>query len=81
MSCHASLDIDSARHAGKPAASQPFDRGGFRQPMEVPDVWLERAHLRADDILLMGRSLGLVWQALRDHFWHIDATLLRIWSM
>ena len=136
---------------GLPAASQPFERGSFRQHIEVPGVWLERAQLRADDTLLMQSPLGLaghrcsatlffvagsklerhrrqqaldcaraviethelratagatspdgkvvvvrvlaplvepsmgllrqVWQAWRSHFWQIDSTLPRIWSM
>ena len=44
---------------GLPAASQPFERGSFRQHLEVPGVWLERAHFRADDLLLMQSPLGL----------------------
>lgn len=136
---------------GLPAASQPFERGSFRQHIEVPGVWLERAQLRAGDTLLMQSPLGLaghrciatlffvagsklerhrrqqaldcaraviethelratagatspdgkvvvvrvlaplvepamgllrqVWQAWRAHFWQIDSTQPRIWSV
>ena len=47
---------------GLPSASQPFVQGQFQQHIEMPGVWLERARLRADDILLMNSPLGLAGQ-------------------
>lgn len=47
---------------GLPSANQPFARGSFCQHIELPGVWLERARLRADDLLLMNSPLGLTGQ-------------------
>lgn len=47
---------------GLPSASQPFAQGSFCQHIELPGVWLERARLRADDLLLMNSPLGLAGQ-------------------
>ena len=44
---------------GLPAASKPFDKGCFSQHIEVPGVWLERAHIRAADALLLNSPVGL----------------------
>lgn len=44
---------------GLPAAGQPFENGSFRQHIEVPGVWLERAQLAASDTLLMNSPLGM----------------------
>ena len=44
---------------GLPAARQPFERGSFCQHIEVPGVWLERARVAADDLLLLNSPLGL----------------------
>jgi urease accessory protein len=44
---------------GLPAAGQPFESGNFRQHIEVPGVWLERAQLGASDTLLMNSPLGM----------------------
>jgi urease accessory protein len=44
---------------GLPAADKFFDKGSFRQRIEVPGVWLESAHIKAADTLLMNGSLGL----------------------
>ncbi len=44
---------------GLPAADKPFDAGVFSQHIEVPGLWLERAHIRATDGLLMNGPLGL----------------------
>lgn len=47
---------------GLPAADKPFDTGHFCQHIEVPGVWLERAHVRAADTLLMNSPLGMAGQ-------------------
>lgn len=44
---------------GLPAAGKPFDTGQFCQSIEVPGVWLERAQIKALDVLLMNSPLGL----------------------
>ena len=47
---------------GLPLASQPFERGTFRQHLEIPGVWLERGTVAAHDTLLMDSPLGLAGQ-------------------
>lgn len=47
---------------GLPSAGKPFEEGSFCQHIELPGVWLERARLRADDLLLMNSPLGLAGQ-------------------
>lgn len=47
---------------GLPSANQPFEQGSFCQHIELPGVWLERARIRADDLLLMNGPLGLAGQ-------------------
>ena len=47
---------------GLPSAGKPFEQGSFCQHIELPGVWLERARLRAEDLLLMNSPLGLAGQ-------------------
>ena len=47
---------------GLPGANLPFEQGSFCQHIELPGVWLERARIRADDLLLMNSPLGLAGQ-------------------
>ena len=47
---------------GLPLAGQPFERGTFRQHLEIPGVWLERGTVAAHDTLLMDSPLGLAGQ-------------------
>ena len=44
---------------GLPAAGRPFAGGSFCQHIEVPGVWLERAQLKAADLLLLDGPLGM----------------------
>lgn len=44
---------------GQPTAGKPFEAGSFTQHMELPGLWLERAHIRADDHRLLDAPLGL----------------------
>ncbi len=44
---------------GLPGAQLPFVQGSFCQHIELPGVWLERARLRAEDLLLMDSPLGM----------------------
>ncbi|MDP3168778.1 MAG: urease accessory protein UreD [Polaromonas sp.] len=47
---------------GLPSAGQPFVEGSFCQHIELPGVWLERARIRANDLLLLDSPLGLAGQ-------------------
>ena len=47
---------------GLPHAQQPFERGTFRQHLEIPNVWLERGTIAAEDARLMNSPLGLAGQ-------------------
>lgn len=47
---------------GLPHAQQPFERGTFRQHLEIPGVWLERGTIAAADERLMNSPLGLAGQ-------------------
>lgn len=47
---------------GLPGANLPFEQGSFCQHIELPGVWLERARIRADDLLLMNSPLGMAGQ-------------------
>lgn len=44
---------------GLPAANLPFESGVFSQHLEVPGLWLERAHLHSQDLRLMNSPAGL----------------------
>jgi len=44
---------------GLPASGKPFAQGTFRQHIEVPGLWLERANIKASDLLLLQSPLGL----------------------
>lgn len=44
---------------GQPTAGKPFERGSFTQRLQVPGLWLEHAHIRADDTRLLDAPLGL----------------------
>lgn len=43
---------------GLPAAGQAWDTGHYRQHLELPGVWLERAHVDAADTRLLHGPLG-----------------------
>ena len=44
---------------GLPASGKPFTQGTFRQHIEVPGLWLERANIQAIDQLLLQSPLGM----------------------
>lgn len=44
---------------GLPASGKPFAQGTFRQHIEVPGLWLERATVKASDQLLLQSPLGM----------------------
>jgi urease accessory protein len=43
---------------GLPTSNQPFERGSFRQRIELPGRWLERGVLDANDTRLLDSPLG-----------------------
>lgn len=47
---------------GLPSTGQAFDRGRFRQRLEIPGLWLEQATLDARDQRLLDAPLGLAGQ-------------------
>ncbi len=47
---------------GLPNAQQPFVAGRFQQHLEIPDIWLERGTVEAQDERLMNGPLGLAGQ-------------------
>jgi urease accessory protein len=47
---------------GLPNANQPFVAGRFQQHLEIPEVWLERGTVDAQDERLMNGPLGLAGQ-------------------
>lgn len=67
---HLTLDLEAGAELlgwdvtalGLPSAGKPFEQGSFCQHIELPGVWLERARIRADDLLLMNSPLGLAGQ-------------------
>ena len=44
---------------GLPSAGQPFSKGRFAQRLNIPGLWLEQAHLDAQDQRLLDSPLGL----------------------
>lgn len=47
---------------GLPNAGKPFERGSLLQHIEVPNVWLERGRIDADDRRLLDSPIGLAGQ-------------------
>jgi urease accessory protein len=43
---------------GLPASNLPFERGSFRQSIDLPGRWLERGLLEANDVRLLDSPLG-----------------------
>jgi urease accessory protein len=54
---------------GLPAANQPFNAGWYRQHLEVPGVWLERARVAADDAQLLHGPLGWAGHTVLGTLW------------
>lgn len=54
---------------GLPASGQGFESGHVRQQIEIPGLWLERAHVAADDVLLLNSPLGWDGQGLLATLW------------
>jgi urease accessory protein len=54
---------------GLPAAGQPYAQGWYRQHLEVPGVWLERARIAADDTALLHGPLGWAGHTVLATLW------------
>lgn len=54
---------------GLPTAGQAFDRGSLTQHLEIPGLWLERAHIDANDTRLLESPLGLAGQRCLGTLW------------
>ena len=54
---------------GLPTAGQPFERGSLTQHLEIPGLWLERAHIDAADTRLLESPLGLAGQRCLGTLW------------
>ena len=54
---------------GLPAADQPFAAGWYRQHLEVPGVWLERARIAAADTQLLHGPLGWAGHSVLATLW------------
>ncbi len=54
---------------GLPAANQPFATGCYRQHLEVPGIWLERARIAADDNQLLHGPLGWAGHTVLATLW------------
>lgn len=54
---------------GLPAADQPFERGRYRQHIEIPGRWLERGTVAAEDAVLLDSPLGLAGHRVMGTLW------------
>jgi urease accessory protein len=54
---------------GLPAADQPFAAGWYRQHLEVPGTWLERARIAADDAHVLHGPLGWAGHTVLATLW------------
>jgi urease accessory protein len=54
---------------GLPASGEAFDRGQFRQHIEIPGVWLERGRIDAGDARLLHSPLGLAGRSVVATMW------------
>ncbi len=54
---------------GLPTSGQPFERGSFRQSIELPGRWLERGTIAAADTRLLDSPLGWAGQRVMGTLW------------
>jgi urease accessory protein len=54
---------------GLPTAGEPFDSGRYRQHLELPGTWLERAVIDAGDRVLLDSPLGLAGHRVLATMW------------
>jgi len=61
---------------GLPAAEQPFVQGWYRQHLEVPGTWLDRARIAADDAVLLHGPQGWAGHSVLATLWLATGTPL-----
>jgi urease accessory protein len=61
---------------GLPTAGLPFEQGRFSQRLCIPGLWLEQAHIDAQDTRLLNSSLGLDGQRCLGTLWLACGTAL-----
>lgn len=61
---------------GLPAAGEAFARGRYRQELQLPGVWLERATIAADDHRLLDSPLGLAGKRVLATMWFAAGSAL-----
>jgi urease accessory protein len=62
---------------GLPAAGQRFERGCYRQRLELPGVWLERGTIDAADTRLLDSPLGLAGHRVLATMWFASGAPLQ----
>ncbi len=62
---------------GLPAAEQPFVQGWYRQRLEVPGTWLDRARIVADDAVLLHGPQGWAGHSVLATLWLATGTPLQ----
>lgn len=61
---------------GLPTAGQAFEQGCFSQRLSIPGLWLEQAHIDAQDTRLLNSPLGLDGQRCLGTMWLACGTAL-----
>lgn len=61
---------------GLPTSGQPFERGSFRQSIELPGRWLERGLIAATDSRLLDSPLGWAGQRVMGTLWFATGAAL-----
>jgi urease accessory protein len=61
---------------GLPTSGQPFERGAFRQSIELPGRWLERGLIDAADRRLLDSPLGWAGQRVMGTLWFASGVAL-----
>jgi urease accessory protein len=61
---------------GLPAADQAWQRGVYRQHVEIADTWLDHATIRADDTTLLDSALGWAGRRVMATLWFACAAAL-----
>lgn len=61
---------------GLPTADQAFEQGRFSQRLNIPGLWLEQAHIDAQDTRLLNAPLGLDGQRCLGTMWLACGTAL-----
>ncbi len=61
---------------GLPTSNQPFERGSFKQSIEVPGCWLERGVVSASDTRLLDSPLGWAGHRVMGTLWFASGSEL-----